>query len=43
VKLKAEQLRILLSVLVLAVCIQLALDLVIEPSELFSAERGAPS
>jgi len=39
-KMKAEQLRILLALLVLAVCIQLAFDLLLRPSELFSAERG---
>ena len=36
VYLKAEQLRVLLSVLVLAVCGKLALDLLLQPSELFS-------
>lgn len=36
VKLKAEQLRILLALLVLAVCAKLGLDLLLEPSELFS-------
>ncbi len=36
VKLKAEQLRILLAVLVLAVCFKLALDLLLMPSELYS-------
>jgi hypothetical protein len=35
-KLKAEQLRILLAGLVLLVCLKLAFDLLIEPSELFS-------
>ena len=35
-KLKAEQLRILLAGLVLMVCLKLAFDLLIEPSELFS-------
>ncbi len=35
-KLKAEQLRILLAVMVLAVCLKLALDLLIMPSELYS-------
>ena len=35
-KLKAEQLRILLALIVLAVCGKLALDLLIQPSELFS-------
>ncbi|WP_137699870.1 sulfite exporter TauE/SafE family protein [Marimonas lutisalis] len=34
--LKAEQLRILLALLVLAVCLKLGLDLVLHPSELFS-------
>ncbi|MEE9429284.1 MAG: sulfite exporter TauE/SafE family protein [Paracoccaceae bacterium] len=36
VHLKAEQLRILLAVLVLAVCGKLALDLLLQPSELYS-------
>jgi uncharacterized membrane protein YfcA len=36
VRLKAEQLRILLAILVLAVCFKLAFDLLIEPSELYS-------
>ena len=36
VRLKAEQLRILLAVMVLAVCGKLALDLLLQPSELFS-------
>ncbi|WP_319825740.1 sulfite exporter TauE/SafE family protein [Thalassovita sp.] len=36
VKLKAEQLRILLAIMVLAVCLKLAFDLLIEPSELYS-------
>jgi uncharacterized membrane protein YfcA len=35
-KLKAEQLRILLAVLVLTVCFKIALDLLLMPSELFS-------
>jgi len=35
VRLKAEQLRILLAALVLAVCIKLALDLLIQPSEIY--------
>ncbi|MEM9844260.1 MAG: sulfite exporter TauE/SafE family protein [Pseudomonadota bacterium] len=35
-KLKAEQLRILLAIMVLAVCVKLALDLLIMPSELYS-------
>ena len=37
-RLKAEQLRILLALLVLAVCFKLALDLLIEPAELYSLE-----
>jgi uncharacterized protein len=36
VRLKAEQLRILLSLLVLAVSIRIALDLLLTPDELFS-------
>ncbi len=36
VKLKAEQLRILLALMVLAVCLKLATDLLFEPSELYS-------
>ncbi|MCV2871755.1 sulfite exporter TauE/SafE family protein [Defluviimonas sp. WL0050] len=35
-RLKAEQLRILLAMMVLAVCLKLALDLLIMPSELYS-------
>lgn len=35
-KLKAEQLRILLALMVIAVCLKLALDLLIMPSELYS-------
>jgi len=35
-RLKAEQLRILLALLVILVCIKVGLDLLIEPSELFS-------
>ncbi len=35
-RLKAEQLRILLAMMVLAVCAKLALDLLIQPSELYS-------
>ena len=35
-RLKAEQLRILLAIMVLAVCFKLALDLLIMPSELYS-------
>ncbi|MAQ83219.1 sulfite exporter TauE/SafE family protein [Psychromarinibacter halotolerans] len=36
VYLRGEQLRILLALLVLAVCVKLALDLLLEPSELYS-------
>lgn len=36
VKMKAEQLRILLAMMVLAVCGKLALDLLLQPSELYS-------
>ncbi len=39
-KLKAEQLRIMLAIMVLAVCGKLALDLLIQPSELFSVGAG---
>jgi len=40
VKLKAEQLRVLLAAMVLIVCGKLALDLLVEPSELFSIGTG---
>jgi len=40
VKLKAEQLRILLALMVLAVCAKLGLELLIEPKELFSIGAG---
>lgn len=36
VKMKAEQLRILLALMVMAVCAKLAFDLLVQPSELFS-------
>lgn len=36
IKMKAEQLRILLAILVLAVCGKLALELLLQPSELYS-------
>lgn len=39
-KMKAEQLRVLLAVLVLAVCFKLALDLLLEPSDLYSIAAG---
>ena len=40
-RLRAEQLRILLALLVLSVCGKLALDLLIEPAELYSIETEA--
>ena len=40
VKMKAEQLRILLAIMVLGVCTKLGLDLVLTPSELFSIGTG---
>ncbi|MEL7114661.1 MAG: sulfite exporter TauE/SafE family protein [Pseudomonadota bacterium] len=40
VRLKAEQLRILLALIVLAVCAKLALDLLIMPGELYSLGDG---
>lgn len=40
VKMKAEQLRILLAILVIAVCGKLALDLLLEPAELYSLGAG---
>ena len=39
-KLRAEQLRVLLALLVLGVCTKIALDLTLQPSELYSL--GAP-
>jgi uncharacterized membrane protein YfcA len=39
-KLKAEQLRILLAILVLAVAVKIGLDLVLRPDELFSISAG---
>ena len=38
-KLKAEQLRVLLALLVLAVCFRLSLDLLLQPKELYSLGR----
>ncbi|GHG88623.1 sulfite exporter TauE/SafE family protein [Pseudodonghicola xiamenensis] len=38
-KLKAEQLRVLLAAMVLAVCAKLALDLLIEPGELYNLSK----
>ncbi|MET4129686.1 sulfite exporter TauE/SafE family protein [Roseovarius sp. MBR-6] len=40
-RLRAEQLRILLAIMVLAVCGKLALDLLLMPSELYSIASGA--
>ncbi|MEL7214801.1 MAG: sulfite exporter TauE/SafE family protein [Pseudomonadota bacterium] len=40
VKLKAEQLRILLAIMVLAVCGKLLFDLIVTPTELFSIGEG---
>jgi uncharacterized protein len=40
IRLKAEQLRIMLALLVLAVCFKIALDLLLQPSELFSVMPG---
>ena len=40
VKLKAEQLRILLAIMVLAVCGKLALDLLLTPAEIYSLGAG---
>ncbi|MYG26917.1 MAG: sulfite exporter TauE/SafE family protein, partial [Boseongicola sp. SB0677_bin_26] len=40
-RLQAEQLRILLSLIALAVCGKLALDLLVEPSEIYSLGAGA--
>ena len=39
-KMKAEQLRVLLAMMVLAVCIKLGLDLLIQPSELYELGAG---
>ncbi|MDP4033657.1 MAG: sulfite exporter TauE/SafE family protein [Pseudorhodobacter sp.] len=40
VRLRAEQLRILLALLVLAVCLRVALDLLLTPSEFYSVTAG---
>jgi len=40
VKMKAEQLRILLAIMVLAVCCKLAFDLLVMPSDVFSIAAG---
>ncbi|QBX99604.1 sulfite exporter TauE/SafE family protein [Rhodophyticola sp. CCM32] len=42
VKMKAEQLRILLAAMVLIVCGRLALDLLLEPAELYSLGSAGP-
>ncbi|MEY8842646.1 sulfite exporter TauE/SafE family protein [Cribrihabitans sp. XS_ASV171] len=39
-RLKAEQLRILLALLVLAVCLKLGIDLVLQPAEVYSVTAG---
>lgn len=39
-RMKAEQLRILLAIMVLAVCGKLAFDLLVQPSELYSLSTG---
>jgi hypothetical protein len=39
VRLKAEQLRILLSILVLAVAVKIGFDLLLTPAELYSVTR----
>ncbi len=39
-KLKAEQLRVLLALLVLAVCLKLGIDLVLQPAEIYSVTAG---
>lgn len=41
-KLKAEQLRILLALMVLGVCLQIFFGLVITPREMFTIDAGAP-
>ena len=43
VKLKAEEIRILLAIIVLLVCLKLALDLIMMPSELFSITYSGQS
>jgi uncharacterized membrane protein YfcA len=40
VKIKAEQLRIMLAIMVLAVCFKLGLDLLLQPAELYSLGAG---
>ena len=41
-KMKAEQLRILLALMVIGVCLQIAFGLVITPREFFTIETGSP-
>lgn len=41
-KLRGEQLRLLLGLLVVAVCLRLAFDLVVPPADLFSHDVGEP-
>ena len=43
VKLKAEEIRILLAIIVLLVCLKLALDLIMTPNDLFSITYGSGS
>jgi hypothetical protein len=40
--LRAEQLRILLAIMVLAVCVKIAFDLLVIPSELYSITDASP-
>ena len=39
---KSEQLRILLALLVLAVCLQISVELVLQPAERYTLQAGAP-
>ncbi len=41
-KLQGEQLRILLAIMVIGVCIKLGFDLMVQPDDLFSIARGGP-
>jgi uncharacterized membrane protein YfcA len=40
-RLRAEQLRILLAIMVIAVCVKIALDLLIMPTELYSISNAS--
>jgi uncharacterized membrane protein YfcA len=40
-RLRAEQLRILLAIMVIAVCVKIALDLLIMPAELYSISNAS--